>query len=139
MISDVNEEDIKKSSNMKFINSDIFTLLQNNKYAGGIFFHTRTLSLLPQLFVEQLYGAVEKAGFEYVFCLEQCGISRETLESYSFSDNEKNSVAYRNGMYIHNYPGILDKYGFSVIESELLETIHADADYRLLSILARRR
>ena len=58
--------------------------------------------------------------------------------AYNFSDDDKPSVAYRGGMYLHNYPGILRKFGYRVVESKLIKTDHPHEDFRLLYMLAER-
>ena len=131
-----NEHRFQSLKNLTFISGDIFNNLKKDQYDKGVFFHTRTLVLLPKFFIKELYARVKKAGFRTIICFEQIGISRQTLKSYSFSDEDQPSVAYREGMYIHNYPFLLKDAGFSVQESKLLEVNHTHDDYRILSIIA---
>ena len=124
--------------NMTFVSDDIVNFLGENKFQNGVFFHTRTCCLLPRSYIESVYKAVAEAGFSHIVCMEQIGISRQTKIPYEFSDNEQPSVAYRLAMYIHNYPGILNKAGFMVTKAELLRTEHPHQDFRILSITASR-
>lgn len=124
--------------NLQFVAGAIFEFLDKNQFPEGIFFHTRTLVLLPKVFIEKLYKAIAKAKFQYIICVEQIGISRQTLQAYQFSEEEQSSVAYRDMMYIHNYPALLKGAGFSVERSELVKTNHPHEDLRLLSISAQR-
>ena len=94
---------------------------------------------MPKFFLEKLYQSVYKAEYEYVILFEQIGFSHETLDSYDFSDDDKPSVAYRWGMHLHNYPGILNKCGYKVLNSKLIKTDHPFEDYRILYILAKRK
>ena len=94
--------------------------------------------LLPKEFIEELYQSVYSSGFKYISLMEQIGISHQTYKCYDFSDKDKPSVAYRGGMYLHNYPGILKKCGYRVIESKLIKTDHPHEDFRFLYILAEK-
>jgi len=124
-------------SNMKFVDGDIFNFL-DNKYQNSMFFSTRTALIMPQDFLDELYSKVYLADYKYVVMFEQIGISHETCKAYEFSDHDKKSLSYRWGMYLHNYPGILKKAGYKVIESKLIKTNHPYEDYRFLYILAKK-
>ena len=124
--------------NMKFIDGDIFKFLEN-KFQNSLFFSARTALIMPKFFLEKLYQSVYNAEYEYVVLFEQIGFSHETLDSYDFSDDDKPSVAYRWGMHLHNYPGILNKCGYEVLNSKLIKTDHPFEDYRFLYILAKRK
>ena len=133
-----NESQFSHLRNLEFIAGDIFQYLDKNSVERGVFFHTRTLLLLPKVFIERLYKAIAKANFQYIVCVEQIGISRQTLQAYQFSEEDQPSVAFRGGMYIHNYPALLRSAGFSVERSELLKTDHPHEDFRLVSFTAKR-
>ena len=135
----LNESCFPALTNMEFLAEDVLTFLENKDFENGVFFHTRTCCLLPKSFIELLYKAVAKAGLSHIVCMEQVGISRQTGAPYKFSDNEQPSVAFRWGMYIHNYPEILNKAGYSVTRAELLKTDHPHKDFRILSITACRK
>ena len=135
----LNESSFSGLTNMEFVAEDVLAFLENKDFENGIFFHTRTCCLLPKPFIQLLYKLVAKAGFSRVVCMEQVGISRQTGVPYKFSDEEQPSVAFRWGMYIHNYPEILNNAGYSVTRAELLETDHPHRDYRILSITACRK
>lgn len=134
----LNESDFSSKKNMEFVADDVMAFLANKDFKNGIFFHTRTCNLLPKFFIELLYKEVAQAGFSQIVCIEQVGISRQTGVPYKFSNNDQPSVAFRWGMYIHNYPALLAKAGYTVIRAELLKTDHPHSDYRLLSITASR-
>lgn len=123
--------------NLTMFSGDIFELLSKQRFNGGIFFHSRTLLLLPQHFVRKLYAAAREAGFKYIFGTEQYGVSRQTGNSYEFSYDPQESVVYRDFMYIHNYPNILSDCGFELMNIESLVTDHPHADFRILSFQAR--
>ncbi len=133
-----NEYAFPKLNNMEFIAGDIFELLKKRRFDNGVFFHTRTLCLLSQGFIEKLYKSVAEAGFKYIIGAEQTGMSRETFKPYEFSEETKPSVLFRDKMFIHNYPGILKSAGFSLTEIELLKTGHPDEDLRVLSFVGRK-
>jgi hypothetical protein len=134
----LNEGDFSPKKNMQFVADDVMTFLANKDFENGVFFHTRTCCLLPKSFIELLYKEVAKAGFSQIVCIEQVGISRQTGVPYKFSNNDQPSVAFRWGMYIHNYPALLTKAGYTVTRAELLKTDHPHSDYRMLSITASR-
>ena len=134
----MDSKEFSRIRNMQFIADDVFQSLKKNKFDDGLFFHVRTLVLLPKVFIERLYEAVAQAKFQYIVCVEQIGISRQTLQAYQFSEEDQPSVAYRDMMYIHNYPALLKRAGFSVVRSEIVKTDHPHEDFHLLSITAKR-
>lgn len=133
-----NEMHFSHLQNLHFVADDIFRFLdmEKERFKGGLFLTARMLLLLPKPFIEKLYKAVAQAGFRYVVCVEQAGISRQTLQCYRFSEDEQPSVAYRETMFIHNYPALLKNAGYSVSRAELIKTDHPHEDYRFLSITA---
>ncbi len=70
--------------------------------------------------------------------IEPIGLSRQTLEPYRFSDEDQPSVALREGMFIHNYPGLLTQAGFRVTRAELLTLGHQHADIKIVSVTGER-
>lgn len=135
-----NEMHFSHLKNLHHVAGDIFQFLDENKnmFDGGVFFHARTILLLPKSFIEKLYEAVAKAKFQYIVSVEQIGISRQTLQSYRFSEEDQPSVVYRETMFIHNYPALLKNAGFSISRAELVKTDHPHEDYRFFSITAKR-
>lgn len=133
-----NEALFKDLSNLSFVTSDIFEYLKGKSFKSDVFFLARTLIYLPKSFVKKLYKEVHATGFEYILGFEQVGISRETMKPYDFSYQDQNSVAFRSGMIIHNYPALLKENGFKIIESELIKTNHPNDDFRILYYLAKR-
>ncbi|GEM_PF-3039069 len=134
----LNDETFSGLKNAEFVAGDIFSLLNSRRFDGGVFFHTRTMLMLPPSFVAALYRAAAAAGFRYIVGFEQFGISRETFQPYQFSDNPQPSVQYRHYMYTHNYPAILRATGFTPTSTELLKTRHPHPDYRVLRFVAKR-
>lgn len=131
-----NENIFSDISNVRFVAEDIFDYVKSQKFEDSIFLHIRTLTLLPQNFVEKLYSAISEAGFQSVIGYEQCGISYETGKPYEFSDDgNKQSVNFRSGMFIHNYPGLLRSLSFEIYETDLLKTNHPDRTYRIAKIV----
>lgn len=125
-------------SNLSMYSGDVFEQLKKGNYTGGIFFHSRTLLLLPQTFIRELYKAVYEAGFSYIMATEQYGLSRQLNGSFEFSYEYKQSVVYRDFMYIHNYPNILKECGFKLNRIENFKTDHWHEDVRILSFEAER-
>jgi hypothetical protein len=131
-----NEINYPKLPNIELIAGDIFELLEERSFEGGIFFHMRTLTFLPKGFAEKLYRAARNAQFKYLIGFEPMGISRETKSAYEFSLDEQPSVAYRGHAFIHNYPELTRRAGYSIRESGLIETDHAHEDYRIIYFIA---
>jgi hypothetical protein len=138
----LNEIQFSNIQNLEFIAGDIFEYLSNNSFPDGIFFTSRTMMIFPKAFVEKLYDAVNKAGFKYIVGLEPIGISRQTGKPYVFSEVDQSSVVWTNKMLIHNYPAILQKFGYSVINSELIgtgiKTNYGHKDFWFIKIIGRR-
>ena len=115
---------------------NVFELFESNRFDGGVFFHSRTLLLLPQEFIRKLYMAARQAGFKYIFGAEQYGISRQSGKAYDFSYDFQESVVYRDFMYIHNWPNILKDCGFELQKIESVKTDHPHEDFRIMSFEA---
>jgi len=123
--------------NLRISSGDVFDLFAKQRFDGGVFFHSRTLLLLPQEFIRKLYLSVREAGFTYILATEQFGISRETGLPYEFSYDYQDSVVYRHFMYIHNWPNILKECGFDLERIDSVKTEHPHADFRILSFCAK--
>lgn len=118
---------------------DLFEHLGKKKYNNSIFFHARTLTLLPKAFVERTYRCAHDAGFEFIFGNEQTGVSRCSKKSFNFSYEDAPSELYRKHMLTHNYPSILKSTGWDLIYADLLLTEHLDPDFRIFTFIARRK
>ena len=125
-------------TNLKILEGDVISHLENNKYNNGLFIHIRTAVLLPTTFIQNLYSKLENAGFVELYAVEQLGLSRSSGTNFEFSLADKNSELYRRHMFIHNYPGILNMFRFNVKTFELFQTNHPHFDYRMLVIYARK-
>jgi hypothetical protein len=124
--------------NLNIFSGDVFEALKNGHFKGGVFVHSRTLLLLPQSFVRDLYKAVYEAGFTHILGTEQYGISRQLGKAYEFSYEYQESAVYRDFMYIHNYPNILVECGFKINRIENFKTDHWHEDVRILSFEAEK-
>jgi hypothetical protein len=124
--------------NLSIQTADIFEYLAPASQTGGVLVHARTLNLLPEDFNLRLYKAANEAGCRYIVGIEQCGISWETQQPFAFGAAQKESVVYRNFMFIHNYPALLSAAGYRVIRSQLLATRHPDPNYRLVAFVAEK-
>ncbi|KPK42624.1 MAG: hypothetical protein AMJ78_01740 [Omnitrophica WOR_2 bacterium SM23_29] len=134
-----NEWAFSDIANMKFIAGDVMEVLLKTKFDNGIFFHMRTLTLLPKSFIEKLYKEVFKSEFRYIIGLEPIGISRQSFRPYEFLEEDRPSILYRGFMFIHNYFGILKRAGFNIVQSELVKTNHPHEDARILSFVGERK
>ena len=131
-----NRASFPDKTNMTFLSGDAFDVMPG--HGGWIFFHSRTLVLLPREFIQRLYKAAFDAGFKYIACFEQNGLSEETCAPYIFDTSDRPSVYWRDRMYNHNYPGLATEAGFTVEHCELFKTNHVSPDYRVLRMIARR-
>lgn len=133
-----NEENFGDISNLSFKAQDIFEFLKTEDFNNSLLIHIRTLTVLPEKFVADLYRSASNAGINFIAGFEQCGVSRQTNAPFNFSDAYKESVVYRTIMLIHNYPELLKRFGYNIIGSELLKTRHKDEDYRILAFKAKK-
>jgi hypothetical protein len=124
--------------NLTILSGDVFTHFAENDYSDSIFFHSRTMTVLPKEFILQLYHAAFKANFKFLVGFEQHGLSYETFEPYVFDLTDKPSVYWRNNMFIHNYWGILTSCGFKLIDARLFSTGHLSPDFQVLSYVGKR-
>lgn len=126
-------------TNMRSESGDLFEHLARKNYTESVFFHARTLTLLPKTFVKRTYTSAHQAGFEFIFGNEQTGVSRHTKKSYRFSYDDAPTELFRKHMVTHNYPALLQSSGWNLIYAELLPTEHADPDFRIFTFIARRK
>jgi hypothetical protein len=124
--------------NLTILSGDVFAHFSENDYSDSIFFHSRTMTVLPKEFILQLYRAVYGANFKFIVGFEQHGFSYETFEPYIFDLTDKPSVYWRNFMYIHNYLGMLISCGFKLRSAELFSTGHLSPDFQVLSYVGER-
>lgn len=135
---DFNLEHFGHLGNMRFMAEDIFQVLQPGAWDGALLLHVRTCTFLPRGFIQSLYQAARLAGVRHIVGMEPLGISRQTHQPYAFSDQEQESVLFRNAMYIHNYPWLLGQAGYAPQRFEMVKTAHKAEDYRILSFTGRR-
>jgi hypothetical protein len=48
-------------------------------------------------------------------------------------------VHYRDEMFTHNYPHLLQRAGFRITKAEIVRTDHPHPDYRLFCFVAEKR
>ena len=126
-------------TNMHAEAGDLFEHLAEKNYNNSVFFHARTLTLLPKTFVERTYRCAHDAGFKFIFGNEQTGVSRRSQKSFNFSYEDAPSELYRKHMLTHNYPAILRSTGWELMYADLLLTEHLDPDFRIFTFIARRK
>lgn len=131
-----NREFFSSVENLEFMADDIFEYLQQHCRANSVLMHSRILTLLAPATVEELYRACASAGIKYIAGFEVTGVSRETNRPYDFTDQSKQSVHYRNTMFIHNYPGLLREAGYNLNDCGLLKTSHPEEDNRIIWYVA---
>ena len=103
----------------------------------------RNMQSLTDRSLDPLTVLIDRAhekGFKYVAGFEQFGYSRKTRASVvEFTEVFTESVDWRDGMSIHNYPGILKNCGFSVKNASIIKTNHSSPDFRVLCFIAERQ
>lgn len=129
-------EQFHHQANLNFESSNILDVLDGRPWKNALFMHVRTLSVLPPAFANILYQHLAQSGCEHIVLAEQVGVSWQTGKPYEFSYEPKPSVAFRNNMYIHNYPGLLKEAGYRISYSNLLKTKHPDPNFNILIIVA---
>ena len=134
----LNEAEFPDIMNLRFLAGDIFDLLEEMDFRDWVLFHSRILCQFPRDFLTKLYTRCHEKRFKYITGFEQFGYSRETRRPFEFSDANVESVHWRNGMSIHNYPGIAKKCGFTVNERNIIKTGHASTDFRVFCFIAER-
>ena len=124
-------------SNINVSFGDIIDFISKQDSDYSIFNHMWTLAYLPKDFVEQIYSELNKINTKYIILVESIGISRETGKMYKFGFKDLPSVRWKNNIFIHNYPGILNKYGYSIENLDLTEIPQNKNEY-LLKIVAKK-
>jgi hypothetical protein len=99
----------------------------------------RTMCLLPEHLVRDIYAFAKSLQFEYIIGVEQFGIPRKNGQPFNFSFQDNvHSEHWRSIIAIHNYPGILKNLGYSLIKLESIKTNNPHPDFRLMSFIAKR-
>ena len=133
-----NESKFSDIKNLTIFSDDVFDLFGRLEFKNSVLLTSRTLVLLPKDFILRLYNAAYEAGFEYVVGFEQHGLSMETLQPYVFDCSDKDSVIWRDKMYIHNYLGLLASSGYKVENAYNFATGHTSPDFKVMSFVAKR-
>ncbi len=134
--SDVDFGDTK---NLTILTGDVFAHFSETDYSDCVFLTSRTLPLLPREFIEKLYKSASEANFRYLVGFEQSGLSEEILAPFVFESPDKPSVYWRDRMYIHNYPYLIESAGYEILDMALFTTNHTSADLQFLRFLAERK
>jgi hypothetical protein len=138
VVCDLNAADFK-SQNMQFLASDIGDWIASQEdLSDSIFFHMRIGILLPQKFMDELYGKLAAKNIIAICGFEPVGVSRETNTFMAQSYDEQRSRLFRDTLYIHNYAGLCAKRGYKMSYLNYIKTAHIDSDVRMLSFVARR-
>lgn len=125
--------------NLEFVAADIIEYLTSQADLGDtLLYHMRTATLLPQAFVKNLYRICGERGLLGVVGIEPYGLSWETGEFYTQSPETKASVAFRKGMILHNYEGMLRENGLQLLSMDYVKLEKESEDFRLQTFIARR-
>ncbi len=126
-------------SNIKFCHGDILNFLSKQNDELSIFNHMWIMTYLPKDQVEEIYFNLSKTNNKYIILVEPIGACQETGEMYKFSFKDSPSVIYRKNIFIHNYPGILNKYNYSLESCELIKTTNDRNNFLLKIILKKKK
>ena len=116
---------------------DILNFVAKQSGDSTIFNHILTTTYLPKNLIENIYSNLNKNNVNYIILIEPIGISQETGEMYKFNFQDFPSVRYKKNLFIHNYPGILKKYNYSVESCELSKDPIRYGEF-LLKIIAKK-
>jgi len=137
-IKQLNEEEFR-FDNLSFIAGDVMDWINTQKdLSDTLFYSMRTCVLLPQEFIEKLYKRLAERNCYLIVGFEPFGLSRKTNSFYEQAECKKESVLFRDTMYLHNYMGVLYSNGYEM-KGYYIKTAHIDKDYRILSFIARNR
>jgi hypothetical protein len=110
-----------------------------NDFAARIFITARTMCLLPEYKVREIYKLANDLKFDYIIGVEQFGIPRGSMVPFPFSyDNDVKSQHWRSIIAVHNYPGILLACGYKLVKLKVVKTNNPHSDFRLMSFIAKR-
>lgn len=136
-IKQLNEEEFR-FENLSFIAGDVMDWIKAQKDLNDtLFYSMRTCVLLPQDFIEKLYRKLAERNCYLIVGFEPFGLSRKTNSFYEQAECKKESILFRDTMYLHNYLGILNSNGYEMKRLEYIKTAHIDKDYRILSFMAQ--
>lgn len=136
LVQTLNRSEFRSLPNLKFMSGDIFELLEPMTLTNYVMLHTRTLTLLGPRFVNALYEFASAKGIRWIVGVEPYGVSRESGECPSLTYEARESVPFRGPMYLHNYPEMLGRHGYRLLEATMARTAHSHPDYRLFCYLA---
>jgi len=110
-----------------------------NDFAARIFVTVRTMCLLPEYKVREVYKFANNLKFDYIIGVEQFGIPRGNMIPYPFSyEKNQKSQHWRSIIAVHNYPGILLASGYELVKLKAVKTNNPHPDFRLMSFIAKR-
>lgn len=124
-------------ANMNFFYGDILNFVAKQSGDSTIFNHIWITTYLPKNLIENIYSNLNKNNVNYIILIEPIGISQETGQMYKFNFQDFPSVRYKKNIFIHNYPGILKKYNYSVESCELSKDPLDNGEF-LLKIIAKK-
>jgi hypothetical protein len=102
--------------NLSFDHGDIFEVMERVSKMPGrkAFVHIRTTCTLYPRFVEEIYEAAARLGFEHIYMVENAGLVRTRLEFVDFDTMTAPAVVAKHRLHIHNYRRLLADNGYRV-------------------------
>ena len=102
--------------NLLFDHGDIFDVMERVSRLPGrkAFVHIRTTCTLYPRFVEEIYQAAARLGFDHIYMVENAGLVRTRLAFVDFETMSEPAVVAKHRLHIHNYRRLLADAGYRV-------------------------
>jgi hypothetical protein len=116
-IADLNAE-AYPLPNLSFDHGDIFDVMERAAARPGrkAFVHIRTTCTLYPKFVEEVYAAAARLGFEHIYLIENAGMVRTRLAFVPFETMAEPALVTKHRLHVHNYRQALATAGYEVRE-----------------------
>lgn len=139
--ANLNKNHFKEKPNLHFEAwNDIFDFISSSPaMENSVFIHINTGTYFLPKFLEKLYAVLKEKGCRHIVLFEPSGISRQTGRYFEYSLEERQSVVFRGGMLLNNYPNILSKCGYDIARGGVLSVPHPHPDWRSLHLTANVR
>ena len=104
--------------NLRFDHGDIFDVMARVAARPGrkAFVHIRTTCTLYPKFVEEVYAAAARLGFEHIYLIENAGMVRTRLAFVPFETMTERALVTKHRLHVHNYRAALTEAGYEIRE-----------------------
>jgi hypothetical protein len=114
-IADLNR-DAYPLPNLSFDHGDIFEVMERTARLPGrkALVHIRTTCTLYPRFVEELYAAAARLGYNDIYLVENAGFVRTRLEFVPFETMQEPALVTKHRLHLHNYRAVLTAAGYRI-------------------------